>query len=72
MTLTPSQEQALKALKDAGGSGVIAAGSLSPIVAAGERLRFDGTTWLRLMTYGLIEPDGHNRIRLSREQEKAR
>lgn len=64
MKLTDSQLRALKALRAAGGSGSIQAGGA--VLASGELLKFLPETWLRLMTFGLIESDGPHRIRLSK------
>ena len=68
--LTKSQQAALEALREAGGSGVIQPNG-GRVLAAGQVLRFMPDTWLRLVTLGFIEGDGPNRIRLATSIEPA-
>lgn len=60
--LTKPQDKAVTWLKEHGGKGAI--DSYGRALAAGEI--YPATpTWLRLMTFGWIEEDGPNRIKLT-------
>jgi len=61
--VTPTMRKALSALAERAGEGAIDRRGV--VVAAGERLRFDSITWLRLVTLGLVEPAGPLRLRLT-------
>lgn len=60
---TPAMTLALHELRLRTGEGCI--DRYGRIVAAGEALPFDGATWLRLMTLGMVEPAGPLRIKLT-------
>lgn len=61
--ITPTMRKALSALVEHSGEGAIDRHGV--VVAAGERLRFDSITWLRMATLGLVEPAGPLRLRLT-------
>jgi hypothetical protein len=63
MKLSIAQKTALRELSAAGGEGCI--DKFGAVVAAGERLKFDPATWLRLFTLGHIEAAGPLRIRIT-------
>ena len=60
--LSGAQQRALVFLSDAGGSGVVTKSGF--VLAAGETKNFAGSTWLRLVSRGLVM-GGDGRIQLS-------
>jgi hypothetical protein len=67
--LTPAQARALRTLADGNGEGCIV--KHGAILAAGEMLPFLPVTFLRLITMGLVEGAGRNRIKLTAAGRKA-
>lgn len=61
--LSAAQHQAVKRLAEAGGEGVI--DRYGRMIGAGEVLKNDASTWLRLVTYGVVAPAAPNRIALT-------
>lgn len=67
--ITPTMRKSLAELAARGSEGAIDRHGV--VVAAGERLRFDSITWLRLVTLGLVEPAGPLRLTAAGRVEAA-
>lgn len=63
VAMTPTMRRALRALFDRNGEAAI--GPAGVALCAGSSLSFMPVTWLRLITIGMVEPAGRNRIRLT-------
>ena len=63
MKLTEAQRRALRTLDHLNGEGSI--DRYGRVVSAGERITADPATFLRLITLGMVKPDGPHRIAIT-------